>query len=443
MASIDSSLLSGINSRLYLYAKLVTHTTTPSVAIIGAGPAGIAASVAVARHGGHAYLIERSEHLGGSATNARVGTVCGLSQCGTHLSEIPQFDNPGFAGEFSRRVAQGSNTHLIRNSSGLTYLPYIPEIFERVAQEHLTALDRSATTLLGCTDIKLSYNSHNEPFSIRMSDSQILVDAVVDCSGAAVVSQQLGLGLQRPAPYQAAALVFDLENLPVLDEMELAFLVRKTLREGVLKGSIPERLSYVSLVPGSLRGAAASFKLGTQAPEPGEPSRSAELIERQARMDLVDLVRYLTSTDERLHKISLRCVASALGVRSDYRGVGLAVLSDHDVTESRRQASGVALGFWPAERWDTPIRPELTFSQYGTSYDIPLGALCSKELPGVYFAGRCISASDQAIASARVMGTCLSTGFAAGWTAVGKLLGQDTETVIATLRAQQVDPFYQ
>jgi hypothetical protein len=26
---------------------------------------------------------------------------------------------------------------------------------------------------------------------------------------------------------------------------------------------------------------------------------------------------------------------------------------------------------------------------------------------------------------------------------VGKLLGQDTETVIATLRAQQVDPFYQ
>ena len=46
--------------------------------------------------------------------------------------------------------------------------------------------------------------------------------------------------------------------------------------------------------------------------------------------------------------------------------------------------------------------------------NIPLRCLKSAEIPGVFFAGRCISATHEALASVRVMGTCFATGQAAG-----------------------------
>ena len=49
----------------------------------------------------------------------------------------------------------------------------------------------------------------------------------------------------------------------------------------------------------------------------------------------------------------------------------------------------------------------------GLAYDIPRGALCPKGLKNVFAAGRCISSDRGANGSARVMGTCISTGQAA------------------------------
>ena len=47
-------------------------------------------------------------------------------------------------------------------------------------------------------------------------------------------------------------------------------------------------------------------------------------------------------------------------------------------------------------------------------YQIPAGCLQSNSIDNLFFAGRNISATDGAIASARVMGICLQSGYAAG-----------------------------
>jgi hypothetical protein len=52
-------------------------------------------------------------------------------------------------------------------------------------------------------------------------------------------------------------------------------------------------------------------------------------------------------------------------------------------------------------------------------YTIPSQSLISSKLTNLFFAGRNISATEKAIASARVIGTCLQTGFAAGALASG------------------------
>ena len=84
----------------------------------------------------------------------------------------------------------------------------------------------------------------------------------------------------------------------------------------------------------------------------------------------------------------------------------------------------------------------MTFPERGCSYEIPVGSLCAQSTPGLYFAGRTISATDYAIASARVIGTCLSTGYAAGRLAAGESRGERRDTIVSSIRTEQVDPFY-
>ena len=67
--------------------------------VLGAGPAGIAASIAAARKGLQVILIEQNAYPGGKATAAEVGTVCGLYRNAT--TEVSEFLVKGFAKEFA------------------------------------------------------------------------------------------------------------------------------------------------------------------------------------------------------------------------------------------------------------------------------------------------------------------------------------------------------
>ncbi|PYO55255.1 MAG: FAD-dependent oxidoreductase, partial [Candidatus Rokuibacteriota bacterium] len=53
----------------------------------------------------------------------------------------------------------------------------------------------------------------------------------------------------------------------------------------------------------------------------------------------------------------------------------------------------------------------------GQTYDIPLRCLQARGVENLFVAGRCMSASHEALGSARVIGTCLATGEAVGMAA--------------------------
>ena len=69
-------------------------------------------------------------------------------------------------------------------------------------------------------------------------------------------------------------------------------------------------------------------------------------------------------------------------------------------------------------------------------YQIPADCLISKTLSNLFFAGRIISATDAAIASARVMGICLQTGYAAGKLAVGHCLKTPVNQTITLIQKE-------
>lgn len=53
-------------------------------------------------------------------------------------------------------------------------------------------------------------------------------------------------------------------------------------------------------------------------------------------------------------------------------------------------------------------------AERGKPYDIPYGVLVPRRLNGLLLAGRCISASHEALASCRVMCIAMALGAAAG-----------------------------
>jgi hypothetical protein len=71
-------------------------------------------------------------------------------------------------------------------------------------------------------------------------------------------------------------------------------------------------------------------------------------------------------------------------------------------------------------------------------YLIPAGALRSADIENLFFAGKHISSSDEAIASARVIGTCMSTGVAAGLMAALQCENYSEADAIAAVRRSEL-----
>ena len=108
-----------------------------------------------------------------------------------------------------------------------------------------------------------------------------------------------------------------------------------------------------------------------------------------------------------------------LGIRESARWKGDYVLTAQDLRESRRFDDEVALAGWPLEFRETARGPKFVYFDKPEPAGIPARSLRTHEVPGMFFAGKCLSCDHEALASVRVMGTCLATGQAAGRLAAG------------------------
>jgi hypothetical protein len=80
----------------------------------------------------------------------------------------------------------------------------------------------------------------------------------------------------------------------------------------------------------------------------------------------------------------------------------------------------------------------MTYFNERDYYDIPLDCLRAAELDNVLVAGRCLSAATGAMTSARVIGTALATGWAAGTAAAFQALGRPLDDAVTAIRQQLI-----
>ena len=110
----------------------------------------------------------------------------------------------------------------------------------------------------------------------------------------------------------------------------------------------------------------------------------------------------------------LAATATCIGVRESRRIAGRAQLTDADVRNGRRFPDSVARGGFPIDSHDPAGASMDAAEPVRSSYDIPYGALLPRDGVDLIVAGRCISAERKALASARITGTCMAMGQAAG-----------------------------
>jgi hypothetical protein len=272
----------------------------------------------------------------------------------------------------------------------------------------------------------------NEPLRFRSC-------VIVDCTGEATAAALVGAASENGAMDQAPALVFVLENVdPGLAARGL-LEVRRELRLAVQAGALPAICERLSLIPGSGANGGFAFKLSLL--PAGSTSALWQQVtnwEREARALLEPLLHFLTSRVAACRNARLASVAPQLGVRSGRRILGRARLTEDDVLAARKSASGIARGAWPMERWGNSPKPEMTYFAERDFYDLPLDCLRPVELDNVFVAGRCLSATTGAMTSARVIGTALATGWAAGTAAAFQAAGRPLDEAVALIGKQMM-----
>jgi hypothetical protein len=396
------------------------------VVIVGGGAAGLAAAITAADRGARTALVERYGFLGGMATAGMVGTICGLYR--TAQSGPPEPLSKGFAETFAQRlmVAPGCGRPIRR---GRTYvLPYTPFAFACLADE-LTASTPNLDVYLHAYLVQVEARERRIE-TLHVATSERLIEltarAVVDTSGDAVVAWHASAATETAprAERQLPSLVFVLQGV---DGVTLGTGARLAVLRALVmaeqEGLLPMGASNLafgpSLQPGEL---ICKLTLSGIAEESAAARDFLTVAEQEGRTRARAVTEFLKTLPP-FARAFLSHTAPQIGVRESRRVIGQYQLTRADVLMGRKFEDGVVRASWPIELWEEGrLGACYEYLDDGSTYDIPLRCLRARDVENLFVAGRCLSASHEALGSARVIGTCLATGEAVGIVAASHAL---------------------
>jgi hypothetical protein len=182
------------------------------------------------------------------------------------------------------------------------------------------------------------------------------------------------------------------------------------------------------------------------------------------RHDLWELVRYLREQVPGFEEAYVQQTSPQVGPRESRQIVGPYALTGDDVQHGKKFADAIARGswwidihcprgetypvhlcvvecpmgadcpFWVAEHEHMRSRNDL-YPPRDDWYEIPYRSLRSVQVPNLLASGRCISATHEGMAGARVMATCIAIGQAAGTAAA---LALDDGVTLADLNVTRL-----
>jgi len=391
------------------------------VAVIGGGSAGIAAAIRAARDGARVLLAEMGAVPGGNATGALVHSLCGLYLLRGFAAESPVYANPGFPREIAEALlARGGARGPVRMGR-LDVLLHTPAAFSAQAMELL----RDLPDLHLCLNTELVAACQNGDGSlggvVLRSDGRdftVETSAVVDTTGDAGVAALAGVScdLSPPDRLQRPAHILGLGGVP--DEV-MSDNGRLGIAHAISSGVSAKRLPQAALGASFRRGVGEgevwmTIDLDATGFDPTIRNADRGELLRESRELGILLLEFLRRDVAGFQDATAIHHPDKLGIRESRRAFGIYRLTESDVLEGRRFSDEVALSAWPVELRETARGPRFRFPLEDRPCGIPLRSLQSATISNLFMAGRCLSATHEAHAALRVIGTSLATGEAAG-----------------------------
>lgn len=411
------------------------------VIVAGGGTAGVACAISAARNGARTLVVDRLSVLGGQFTNGIMGLF-------NALGDREQVVIRGIALELINKL-KSRGAVCDADFAEAQFVAYDPEAAKQLINQIITGLDNLDVLYESwvCGPAMDGDRVTGIIVENKNGRSVYLSKCTVDCTADADVVYRAGGECVTVDPAKAhpvtlltklagvnQAAMFrhyakhpgDTNNFPPSNEWMPGMFHKYGIGPELEGIELPPELEYLR----------KWYIVLYETPNPGEmclnmtgamhidatrsEDVSAALVDSRTRID--QCLQVLRMALPGFENAYIASTSALLGVRESRQIGGLYTITLDDVLTCRRQPDAVCtlsapIGVHTADGQGVDFRtPGL-----GCSFDIPLRSLIPKNIYRLMAAGRCLSATHEAMGGARVMSGCMcmgqATGIVAAWAA--------------------------
>ena len=413
------------------------------VVVVGGGPAGFIAAIAAARKGAKTAIIERYGFFGGMATTGYVAPI-------SVFALKNELVIGGIPWEFVRRLEEMGGAFIEWPKANVDF---DIELYKLCCQRMILEAGVDIYTHSAMVGCEMEGNKVDSVIIENKNGLETLTAKMfIDCTGDGDLAHMADVPMQ-PNPnkeLQPASFCFILSGVDTNTD-----LLNKCMYHNGIHGHSQCKVVRERLL--------ALKEAGADIPDFGGPwfnnvlhdgsvavnitrravnavdNRDFSSVECQLREDIFTFTKLLKENFKEFENCYVASTAPQAGIRETRRILGVHTVTADEYINAFKYEDSISRGIHPidihASKGTGQHRHDLTTPAY-----VPYRCLIAPDFPNLLVAGRCISTDRQALASLRVMASCMGTGQAAGVAAAQAIAnGQavqdiDTAQLVATLK---------
>lgn len=430
---------------MYVYTGRVKNLYSADVVVCGGGCAGVVAAIASARNGAKTILVEKSSVIGGTATSGLVGPFMTCFD--------PSGENQiikGIFDEMIRRMEEkGGAIHPSKTGDVSNFgcyiklrhnnvTPFHPETLKIVMMDMLIESGVQVHLNMDAIDVISDNNKVKEIIAFDGSElCSYQSSVVIDCTGDALISHKAGVPCtmeeveKRLQPMTLFFWIYNADDEKIEEYLssneEYRYLpYNEIIEKERKKGKFNINRNKIGLYHMVNEG---EWRLNTTRLQGFDPTNATDM--SQAYIEGLRQVDFLMDFFKKLPGLENARIAQSgmsVGIRESRRILGEYILTEQDLINDTPFEDTIALCSYPVDLH--PAQGALTGTSYKKEntdvadvYRIPYRILLPQNINNMLVAGRCVSATHEALGAIRIMPSVFAMAQAAGTAAALSVQG--------------------